>query len=76
MSGAATGGLLAARSGWKSAGRNAVIGGAILAAIEGMGVLISRYVMPMFERSQQEGMFKYFALTVLLSLLSYGLSCS
>ena len=52
LSGAATGGLLAARSGLKNMGKNAVIGGVILAAIEGMGVVISRYVVPMFERNQ------------------------
>ena len=52
LSGAATGGLLAARSGLKNMGKNAVIGGVILAAIEGLGVVISRYVVPMFERNQ------------------------
>ena len=50
MSGAATGGLLAARSGLKNMGKNALIGGVILAAIEGLGVVISRYVVPMMEQ--------------------------
>ncbi len=55
MSGAATGGLLAARSGLKNMGRNAIIGGVILAAIEGFSVFVSRYVMPTIERRQMEG---------------------
>jgi import inner membrane translocase subunit TIM17 len=41
MSGAATGGLLAIRAGPKAAGKNALIGGVLLALIEGLGILIS-----------------------------------
>ncbi len=33
-------------------GKNALIGGVILAAIEGLSVVVSRYVMPRIERSQ------------------------
>ncbi len=40
-SGAATGGLLAARSGAKAIGRNALIGGALLAMIEGLSYLLT-----------------------------------
>jgi hypothetical protein len=32
--------------------RNAVIGGVILAAIEGLSVVLSRYLIPAFERRQ------------------------
>jgi import inner membrane translocase subunit TIM17 len=42
-SGAATGGLLAARAGPRAAGKNAVIGGILLAAIEGLGIMITRW---------------------------------
>ena len=41
-SGATTGGLLAARAGPRAAGKNAVIGGILLAAIEGLGIMITR----------------------------------
>lgn len=41
-SGAATGGLLALRGGWRNAGRQAVIGGVLLAVIEGVMVVFSR----------------------------------
>jgi hypothetical protein len=46
LSGAATGGLLAARAGPKIAAKNAAIGGVILAGIEGLGVFSSRVIMP------------------------------
>ena len=42
MSGAATGAVLAARAGPKAAGRNAVVGGVLLAAIEGLGIMITK----------------------------------
>jgi len=41
-SGFMTGGVLAARGGWKAAGRNAVIGGVLLAIIEGVAGLLMR----------------------------------
>ncbi len=44
--GAATGGLLAARSGMKAIGRNAIIGGALLAMIEGISYLITSKMSP------------------------------
>jgi import inner membrane translocase subunit TIM17 len=40
MSGAATGGVLAARAGIKAAGRSALAGGVILAAIEGLNIMV------------------------------------
>lgn len=40
-SGSITGGLLAARSGWKNAGRSALFGGVILALIEGVAHLLT-----------------------------------
>jgi len=49
MSGAATGGVLAIRAGLRSAGKNALVGGLILAAIEGLNIAVSRIVMPMME---------------------------
>lgn len=54
ISGAATGGLLALRGGLKAAGTNAVAGGVILAAIEGLNIAVQRIIMPMFEKQQQE----------------------
>jgi len=45
-SGATTGGLLAARAGWKAAGKNALIGGVLLAFIEGMGVMLQKMLAP------------------------------
>jgi mitochondrial import inner membrane translocase subunit TIM17 len=41
LSGAVTGGVLAARSGWKNAGRSALFGGVILAVIEGVAHLLT-----------------------------------
>jgi len=41
-SGFLTGGVLAARGGWKSAGRNALFGGVLLAIIEGCIALVMR----------------------------------
>jgi len=46
LSGAATGGLLAARAGPKAAGRNALIGGVLLALIEGLGIMINKALSP------------------------------
>ncbi|CAD7946377.1 unnamed protein product [Amoebophrya sp. A120] len=42
MSGFLTGGILAARAGWKQAGKNAVVGGVILTCIEGVSALLMR----------------------------------
>jgi mitochondrial import inner membrane translocase subunit TIM17 len=42
-SGAITGGVLALRSGPRAAGKSAVVGGVLLALIEGMGILLTRY---------------------------------
>lgn len=52
FSGAATGGLLAARAGIKAAGKNALVGGVILAAIEGLNIVVTRALMPMLEEKQ------------------------
>ncbi len=41
-SGAITGGVLAIRSGPRAAGKSAVVGGVLLALIEGMGILLTR----------------------------------
>lgn len=54
ISGAATGGILAARAGFKAAGRSALAGGVILAAIEGLNVLLMRVLMPRMEKAAQE----------------------
>lgn len=54
MAGAATGGVLAARAGLKAAGRSALAGGVILAAIEGLNILVARIVMPRLEKQAQE----------------------
>jgi hypothetical protein len=53
LSGAATGGLLAARAGLKAAGKNALVGGVILAAIEvGYYALTHRGLVPGIERDR------------------------
>mmetsp|Transcript_13491 Transcript_13491/g.54121 ORF Transcript_13491/g.54121 Transcript_13491/m.54121 type:complete len:172 (+) Transcript_13491:151-666(+) len=46
IAGAATGGLLAARAGPKAAGKNALVGGVLLALIEGLGILITKLMAP------------------------------
>lgn len=43
LSGATTGGVLAWRAGWKAIGRNAFIGGMLLAGIEGMSVMAQKW---------------------------------
>lgn len=52
--GAVTGGILALRGGIKSAGKNALIGGFILALIEGVSIGIQRVVVPMIEKQAVE----------------------
>lgn len=54
MSGAATGGLLAIRAGPKAAGKNAAIGGVLLALIEGLGILITNSLSKLPQIEQQE----------------------
>lgn len=46
LSGACTGGLLAIRAGPKAAGKNAVIGGLVLAMIEGASIAITKVSTP------------------------------
>ena len=46
ISGAATGGILAARAGPRAAASAAAVGGVLLALIEGMGIMISRALAP------------------------------
>lgn len=46
MSGAATGGILAARAGPQAMASAAVVGGVLLALIEGMGIMLSRAFAP------------------------------
>jgi len=46
VSGAATGGMLAARAGPKQMASAAVVGGVLLALIEGMGILFTRMMAP------------------------------
>lgn len=52
FAGALTGGLLSIRSGLKQAGSAALMGGIVLAAIEGLNIFITRSLVPMFEESQ------------------------
>mmetsp|Transcript_12969 Transcript_12969/g.16992 ORF Transcript_12969/g.16992 Transcript_12969/m.16992 type:complete len:228 (-) Transcript_12969:51-734(-) len=60
MSGAATGGILAARAGPQAMASAAVVGGVLLALIEGMGIMISRAFAPPvlnaddYERAMQQ----------------------
>eukprot|EP00549_Striatella_unipunctata_P009346 CAMPEP_0118691100 /NCGR_PEP_ID=MMETSP0800-20121206/10489_1 /TAXON_ID=210618 ORGANISM="Striatella unipunctata, Strain CCMP2910" /NCGR_SAMPLE_ID=MMETSP0800 /ASSEMBLY_ACC=CAM_ASM_000638 /LENGTH=231 /DNA_ID=CAMNT_0006588835 /DNA_START=168 /DNA_END=863 /DNA_ORIENTATION=+ len=46
VSGAATGGILAARAGPRAVASAAVVGGVLLALIEGMGIMISKAMAP------------------------------
>jgi import inner membrane translocase subunit TIM17 len=46
VSGATTGGILAARAGPRAAASAAVVGGVLLALIEGMGIMLSRALSP------------------------------
>lgn len=45
LSGAMTGGTLAVRGGWRHVRTNFVIGGIILAVIEGVGIALNRYMV-------------------------------
>ena len=45
-SGAITGGILASRAGAKAAGTSALIGGVLLALIEGMGIMMTKFMAP------------------------------
>lgn len=49
MSGAATGGILAARAGPKAVTQAAVVGGVLLALIEGAGIMITKWMSPALE---------------------------
>lgn len=42
ISGAATGGVLAARGGWRAASRSALVGGVLLAMIEGLQIALTK----------------------------------
>lgn len=53
MSGALTGGVLAMRAGVKAAARNAVGGGVILAAIEGLNIALQRVLMPLLQEKAE-----------------------
>lgn len=55
ISGSVTGGVLAMRAGLKAAGKSALVGGMILAAIEGLTLVMSRIVFPYFERQSMQG---------------------
>ena len=45
LSGAMTGGTLAVRGGWRQVRTNFIIGGIILAVIEGVGIALNRYMV-------------------------------
>jgi hypothetical protein len=45
-----TGGILAARAGFKQMVKNAVVGGVILGLIEGVSIGVSRVLLPMYEK--------------------------
>lgn len=46
MAGAATGGTLAARAGWKAIARSSAMGGVLLGLIEGLGVMMNNVMAP------------------------------
>lgn len=51
ISGAATGGILAARSGLPTMATSALIGGVLLALIEGVGILFTRMAADNFKQN-------------------------
>lgn len=53
MSGAATGGILAARAGPKAVTQAAVVGGVLLALIEGAGIMITKYMSPALQSPEE-----------------------
>ncbi|KAF5203996.1 Mitochondrial import inner membrane translocase subunit tim17 [Thalictrum thalictroides] len=53
VAGALTGGLLQIRQGARVAGKSALVGGCLLALIEGMGIMISKLTTPSAEMQQQ-----------------------
>ena len=55
VSGALTGGVLAARGGARAVAKNAAIGGALLALIEGLGLFISNQLAPAPQGYEQQG---------------------
>jgi len=55
VSGALTGGVLAARGGTKAVAKNAAIGGALLALIEGLGIFISNQFAPAPQGYEAQG---------------------
>mmetsp|Transcript_10454 Transcript_10454/g.12286 ORF Transcript_10454/g.12286 Transcript_10454/m.12286 type:complete len:245 (-) Transcript_10454:43-777(-) len=53
MSGAATGGILAARAGPKAMTSAAVVGGVLLALIEGAGIMVTKYMSPALQSPEE-----------------------
>jgi len=53
VSGAATGGILAARAGPKAMTQAAVVGGVLLALIEGAGIMITKYMSPALQSPEE-----------------------
>lgn len=49
-----TGGILAARAGFKQMVKNAVVGGVILGLIEGVSIGVTRVLLPMYEKQAEE----------------------
>jgi len=87
-SGFLTGGVLAARGGWKAASRNAVIGGVLLGIIEGVAALLMRSTskspreMALEQMDQEKQMTEYQqrqdsgSLTPVQSWVQYGQAVS
>lgn len=53
ISGATTGGILAARAGPKAMSQAAVVGGVLLALIEGMGIMLNRMLSPSLPSAEE-----------------------
>lgn len=53
ISGAATGGILAARAGPKAVTQAAVVGGVLLALIEGAGIMITKWMSPALQSPEE-----------------------
>jgi import inner membrane translocase subunit TIM17 len=72
LSGALTGAVLSARGGRKSMVRNFVVGGAILAVIEGLNIFLMNYVFSATVPGQQDSGMNAFPPPVTLQLGGHG----
>ena len=65
-----TGGILAARAGFKQMVKNAVVGGVILGLIEGVSIGVSRVLLPMYEQQVRH----FFCYANIDNLIHFGVA--